>query len=165
MSNRLAVAPLGDLEIVMTRTFDAPRNLVFDAWTKPELLKQWLGVRNGWHFAECIVDLRAGGRYRYVWRKESNGKQLASGGVFKEVVPPERYVCTEAFEDEWYAGESLVTTAFEERGGATVVTMTMAYESAKVRDMVLNSGMDSGVSEGCVTLDRLMAEWLVTRAD
>ncbi len=85
----LQVTTPSDREIAMTRVFDAPRRLVFDAWTKPELLKRWLGVRGGWSFTVCEVDLKVGGTYRFVWRGP-NGKEMGMGGVYREIKPPER---------------------------------------------------------------------------
>src|SRR5690242_5809424 len=110
-------------EIVMTRTFDAPRELVFDALTKPELLTRWFGVFGGWSLAMCTVDLRVGGAYRFVWR-EPDGKQMGMSGVYREVVPPARYAGTESFDDPWYPGEALVTTVLVEQGGRTTVSCT-----------------------------------------
>src|SRR5258705_3710783 len=90
---KLQISTPSDREIAMTRAFDAPRSMVFDAWTKPELLKRWLGVFGNWSFAVCEVDLRVGGKYRYVWRGK-DGKEMAMGGVFRQIVRPERLVVT-----------------------------------------------------------------------
>src|SRR5262249_8384065 len=118
----LKVTASGDRAIVMTRDFDAPRALVYEAWTRPELVSRWLLGPSGWTMPVCEIDLRAGGRYRYVWRKEKTGEQMAMGGVFREVVPPERLVATEAFEQPWYPGEAVNTTTLVERDGRTTVT-------------------------------------------
>ena len=134
-----------DREIAMTRVFDAPRRLVFDAWTKPELLRRWLGVRAGWTMVVCEVDLKVGGAYRYVWRGPAG--DMGMGGVFREVVRPERIVSTEVFDDPWYAGEALDTLVMVESGGKTTVTTTVRYVSQQVRDAVLASGMSRGVAE------------------
>src|ERR1700716_4401588 len=91
---KLQVTTPSDREIAMTRVFDAPRSLVFDAFTKPELLKRWLGVLGGWTFAVCEVDLKVGGKYRYVWRGK-DGREMGMGGVYREIVRPERIVSTE----------------------------------------------------------------------
>jgi uncharacterized protein YndB with AHSA1/START domain len=115
----MTVTAAGELEIVMTRVFDAPRQMVFDAWTRPELVKRWLLGPDGWSMLVCEIDLRVGGKYRYVWRRDRDGKEMASGGVFREIVAPERIVNTERFEDPWYPGESVVTNEFVERGGRT----------------------------------------------
>jgi uncharacterized protein YndB with AHSA1/START domain len=150
---RLTVAARGDREIVMTRTFDAPRNLVFDAFTKPELLKRWLSGADGWSLAVCEVDLRVGGAYRYVWR-HADGKEMGAGGVYREIQPPERLVFTERFDDPWYPGESLGTVLLTEEGGRTTLEQAMRYESPDARDAVLASPMESGVSQ---SYDRLAA--------
>ena len=94
-TGKLKVTAQSEREIVMTRDFDAPRRLVFDALTKPELLKRWLGVFGGWELAVCEVDLKVGGTYRYVWRRSSDGSEMGVRGVYREIVPPERLVCTE----------------------------------------------------------------------
>ena len=151
----LKITTPSDREIAMTRTFDAPRRLVYDAWTKPELLKRWLGVRGGWSMAVCEVDLKVGGRYRYVWRGPT-GKEMGMGGVFREVVPGERLVATEKFDDAWYEGDAVDTTVFVEEGGRTTVTTTVLYSSKEARDGVLQSPMESGVAESYDVLDEVL---------
>src|SRR6266436_3804077 len=94
----LEVTTPSDREIAMTRVFNAPRRLVFDAWTKPELLKRWLGVRGGWTFAVCEVDLKVGGTYRFVWRGP-DGTEMGMGGGYREIAKPERVGSTEKFDD------------------------------------------------------------------
>jgi uncharacterized protein YndB with AHSA1/START domain len=142
----------------MTREFAAPAQLVFDAWTKPELLQRWLGVRAGWTMPVCEVDLRVGGKYRWVWRKDSKGIEMTVRGVYQEIVAPERIVCTESFDDPWYPGEALDTYTFEENDGKTISKITMRFESKEGRDGVLASPMDQGVEESYVVLDGLLAE-------
>src|SRR5882672_8441550 len=107
----LQVSTPSEREIAMTRVFDAPRKLVFDAWTKPELLKRWLGVFGGWSLEVCEIDLKVGGKYRYVWRGP-DGVAMGMGGVFREIVPAERLVTTETFDDPWYEGEAVGTVTF-----------------------------------------------------
>jgi uncharacterized protein YndB with AHSA1/START domain len=152
----LTVSTPSDREIVMTREFDAPRELVFDAYTKPELLKRWLGVFGGWTMAECEVDLRVGGSYRYVWRGP-NGEQMGMRGTLREVVVPERIVSTETFDESWYEGAAVGTIEFVERGGKTTLTMTMRYDSREIRDAVLKSPMEQGVAASFDTLADLLA--------
>jgi uncharacterized protein YndB with AHSA1/START domain len=152
----LQVTKPSEREIAMTRVFDAPASMVFDAWTKPELLKRWLGVRNGWSFAVCEVDLKVGGAYRFVWRGP-DGTEMGMGGVYREIMQPERIVATEKFDDPWYAGEALDTMEFVEQDGKTTVTTTVLYESQEVRDAVLESGMDRGVAESYDKLDEYLA--------
>jgi uncharacterized protein YndB with AHSA1/START domain len=148
----LQVKSNADREIVMTRVFNAPRSMVFDALTKPELLKRWLLGPPGWAMPVCEVDLRVGGRYRYVWRREADGTEMGCGGVFREIVTPERLVQTERFDQPWYPGESLITTVLDEQGGRTTLSATMLYESREARDGILKSGMESGVA---ASYDRL----------
>ncbi|MDP9278498.1 MAG: SRPBCC family protein [Gemmatimonadota bacterium] len=153
---KLQITTPSDRELAMIRSFDAPRGLVWDAWTKPELLKQWLGVRGGWTFAVCEVDLKVGGKYRYVWRGPS-GAEMGMGGVFREVVKPQRLVATEKFDESWYEGDAMDTTTFVEQGGKTTVTTTVKYASKAVRDAVLKSPMESGVAESYNKLDEVLA--------
>ncbi|MDB5172780.1 MAG: transcriptional regulator, effector-binding domain/component, partial [Phycisphaerales bacterium] len=106
-SGKLKVAAPGDREIAMTRTFNAPRHLVFKALTTPELVKRWLGVFGGWSLAVCEIDLRVGGKYRYLWRG-ADGAEMGMGGIYREITPPERIVATEAFDQAWYPGDAIV---------------------------------------------------------
>jgi uncharacterized protein YndB with AHSA1/START domain len=150
-SGKLKVTAVGDRQIVMTRGFDAPRELVFAAYTRPELLKRWLGVRGGWSMAVCEVDLRVGGAYRWVWRGP-DGAEMGMGGVYREIVPNERIVCTEKFDQAWYPGEAVGTVELAEQGGKTTLTVTIVYESKEARDAVLKSPMEQGVA---ASYDRL----------
>jgi len=93
-----------DREIVMTRVFDAPRKLVFDAHIKPDLVKRWLLGPPGWSMLVCEIDLRVGGEYRYVWKRDSDGTEMGMGGVYREIAAPERLVTTERFDEAWYPG-------------------------------------------------------------
>ena len=153
----LQVKANADREIVMTRVFDAPRNLVFDAFTKPELLKQWLLGPPGWTMPVCEIDLRIGGSYRYVWRRDADGTEMGCGGVYREIVPPERLVQTERFDNPWYPGESLITTVLDEQRGKTTLTATMLYESRDAREGILKSGIGSGVAASYDRLAELLA--------
>ena len=155
-AGKLQVTTPSDREIAMTRVFDAPRSMVFDAWTKPELIKRWLGAFEGWTFVVCEVDLKVGGKYRYAWRGP-DGEEMAMGGVFREIVRPERIVCTEKFDESWYAGDAVDTTVFVEKGGKTTVTTTVLYQSKEVRDGVLKSPMASGVTKSYDKLAEVLA--------
>jgi len=153
----LVVTTPSDREILMTRVFGAPRQLVFDAFTKPDLVRRWLLGPDGWTMPVCEIDLRVGGRYRYVWRNEKSGKEMATGGVFRDVAAPERLVNTEKFEDPWYPGEAIVTTTFEEERGRTTVRQSMRLESREIRDGILKSGMESGVERSYERLEEELA--------
>ena len=144
----LKVTTPTDREIIMTRVFDAPRRLVFDAFSKPELLKRWFGPR-GWSLVVCEVDFKVGGGFRFVLRGP-DGKQMGMRGVYREITPPERSVHMESFDD--YPGESQVTAIFVEQGGKTTLIATVLYASQEVRDAVIKSGMEHGAAE---TYDRL----------
>jgi uncharacterized protein YndB with AHSA1/START domain len=144
MSNTLKVTTPSDRELVMTRVFDAPRHLVFDALTRPELVKRWYAAV-GWSLVVCEIDLRVGGAWRFVTRRP-NGKEVGQRGVYREIVPPERLVNTESWED-WNPGELLVTTVLVEQGGRTTYTNTILFPSQEVRDTLLKAGMTSGAAE------------------
>ena len=150
----LQLAARGEREIVITRDFDAPRHLVFDALTKPELLSRWLGVFGGWSMPVC--DLRVGGTFRYLWRKP-DGKEMGMRGVFREIVPPERIVNTESFDDPWYPGEAVGTAVLVEQDGKTTLTTTVTYASREARDGVLKSGMESGIAASYDKLAGILA--------
>ena len=145
-----------DREIQVSRDFDAPRSLVFDAFTKPELVRRWLLGPPGWTMPVCEIDLRVGGSYRYVWRSEKDGSQMGIRGVFREVTPVERLVATERFDDAWYPGEALDTTVFEEIRGHTRTTITVLYESQEARDTARRSGMEYGMAAGYDRLETLL---------
>jgi uncharacterized protein YndB with AHSA1/START domain len=140
-----------DLEIRLTRLFDAPRALVFEAMHTPEHVKQWWGcLAQGYSVPVCEIDLRPGGAWRFVNRLP-NGKEVAFHGVYREIARPERVVNTEIFE-EYPDVESLVTTLLTEEHGKTRLTVTARYPSPEVRDIVLKSGMDRGAA---LSYDRL----------
>lgn len=141
-----------DREIVMTRVFDAPRAIVFDAYTNPEHLPHWFGPR-GWTLPVCEIDLRPGGAWRFVLRGP-DGTEMGMRGVYQEIAPPERLVSTESFDD--YPGETINTLILSEQDGKTTYSVTVLYPSEEVRDAVLASGMQEGASE---SFDRL-AEYL-----
>ena len=149
----LTVTAPGDREVVMTRVFDAPRRLVYDAFTRPELLQRWFGPR-GWSLVVCEVDLKVGGGFRFVLRGP-DGRDLGMRGVYREIAPPERSVHMESFDD--YPGESQVTAVFTEEGGRTTLTATVLYASKEVRDIVLASGMEHGAAECYDRLAEMLA--------
>ena len=153
----LKLTTSGDREIVMTRDFDAPRQLVFDAWTKPELVRRWLLGPAGWTMPVCEIDLRVGGAYRYLWRHLQNGAEMGMGGVFREITAPERLVATERFDQSWYPGEAVSTLMLVEQSGRTTLTQTVRYESREARDVVLKSPMEHGVAASYDRLEELLA--------
>ena len=148
----LDVTTPGEREIVMTRRLKAPRALIFDAFTKPELIRRWLLGPDGWIMSVCDVDLKPEGTFHYVWSSTSDGKEFGIHGTYREIAQPERIVHAENFDQSWYPGDCIVTTTFEEREGATTVTMTMSFDSPEIRDQALESGMEKGVA---ASFDRL----------
>ncbi len=143
-----------DREIVMKRVFDASPAAVFDAFTKPELIKRWLLGPDGWSMPVCDVDLRVGGRYHYVWRSDEDASEFGFNGAYREIVRPERIVHVESMDGN--PGESLVTTTFVEQQGSTTVTMTIQHASREMRDMVLATGMETGVAKSYERLDEVL---------
>lgn len=154
-SETLKIYADGERELVMTRVFDAPRELVFDAMTKPALVRRWLLGPPGWTMPVCEIDLRVGGAFRYVWRKD--GRDMGMGGVYREIVRPARLVHTEKFDEPWYPGEAVATSTFVEKDGRTWFTGRIVYVSREARDGVLKSGMEAGVSASYDRLEGLFA--------
>jgi uncharacterized protein YndB with AHSA1/START domain len=155
MNTKLEITTPSDTEIAMKRSFNAPRRLVFDALTKPELVSRWMLGPPGWTMPVCEIDLRVGGEFRFVW---SNGDtNMGMGGVYREIVAPEKIVNSEKFDQAWYPGEAMVTNFLVERDKKTTLTLTVRYESRETRDIVLKSPMEQGVSAGYDRLDDLLA--------
>ena len=149
------VSTPSDLEIQVTRDFPAPRQLVFDAFTQPELVRRWLLGPPGWTMPVCEIDLRVGGAYRYVWQKQGV-PDMGMGGIFREIVSPERLVATEKFDEAWYPGEAVDTTVFIEKGEVTGVTITVLYQSKEARDTARRSGMEQGMAAGYNRLEEML---------
>lgn len=151
-THTLTMTTVGDTDLLFTRDFDAPRTLVWEALTRPELIQRWLLGPDGWTMPVCDVDLRPGGRFRYVWRK--GNRDMGMSGTFREKVPPERIVHTEIFDEDWTGGETVVTTTLTEATGRTTMSMTVRYGSAAAREGALKTGMADGMA---ATYDRLEA--------
>jgi uncharacterized protein YndB with AHSA1/START domain len=152
----LQITTPSDREIRITRAFDAPRTMVWEAYTRPELVKRWLGQMPGWSWAVCEMDVREGGRYRWVWRGPE-GAELAVGGEYREVVPGERLVSTERYDQQWYEGDAVGTVELTETNGRTTLVLTLRYASKEVRDAVLQSPATTGMESGFTALDELLA--------
>jgi len=151
----LHVEPVGDRMIRIVRSFRAPRQLVFDAHTTPELLRRWLGPAT-WTLTESEIDLRPGGTYRHLMHGP-DGASMVMRGEFREVDAPSRLVSTESFDDDWTGGDTVNTTTFDEVGGVTTVTVVVEYASTESRDRALATGMEAGMGEGFERLDALLA--------
>jgi uncharacterized protein YndB with AHSA1/START domain len=155
--NRTNVERRSDRELVITRTFNAAARIVFDAWTKPELLKRWWAPKSiGVSLFSCEVDLRVGGSYRFVFGRDE-AHPMAFSGVYTEVTPCARLVYTQIFEPMRAAGEGLITVMFDEQHGKTRLVSHELYPSKEVLDGAIASGMERGMR---ATLDQL--EELVT---
>jgi uncharacterized protein YndB with AHSA1/START domain len=176
---KLTVTPQGEREVALTRQFDAPRHLVFEALTTPELLRRWLLGPPGWVMTECEIDARVGGTYRYAWR-HTDGSVIGICGTCTEVVPPKLLASRERFDLPWFErsrgaedamvldslrpgldrfdpGETVVSQKLAERSGKTTLNMTIRYDSHETRDMVLKTGMAMGMEAGYGRLDELLA--------
>jgi uncharacterized protein YndB with AHSA1/START domain len=140
-----------DKEVAMSRVFDAPRRLVWEAHTNPRHLTQWLLGPPGWTMPVCEIDLRPGGTWRFVWRK-SKGEEMEMTGVYREVKAPERLVSTERWGPEW--PETINTLVLTEKDGKTTLTQTLLYPSKEARDAALKTGMKEGANQ---SYDRLEA--------
>jgi len=153
--NKLAIITPSDLEIALTRDFDAPRALVWDMFTRPEHVRQWWG-HGHLEVTVCEIDLRVGGAYRYAGRTP-DGAEIPFRGVYREVVAPERLVYTEIYDVPMARDhEGVVTTTFTEQAGRTRVHSVVRYDSKQTRDVVLGSGMERGVASGYDRIDDLL---------
>lgn len=159
MNNTLKITTPSDLEILITRYFDAPRENVFAALTQPDLLKRWLTGPPGWSLVVCDIDLKVDGLFRYVWRKD-DGTEIGLSGSFCEIVAPERTVHTEMFDQDWTEGETVVTTLFIERDGKTELSTTIRYKTQEGRDGALKSGMADGMAYGYDLLEQTLGAFV-----
>lgn len=146
-----------DREIEMVRFFDAPRQMVFDAWTKAEHVPNWMLGPPGWTMPVCEIDLRPGGRWHFVWRR-ADGTEMSMDGIYKEIVPPSRLVSTERWGPEW--PETINTLTLTEENGKTRMLSRILYPSQEARDAASRTGMTDGAT---TSFDRL-AEYLARRA-
>ncbi|RAO34838.1 Glutathione transferase [Micromonospora saelicesensis] len=163
LDDPLVVHTPGDREIVLSRLFEAPAQLVFAAFTRPELLARWYGAR-GWRLTECDVDLRIGGRWRFV-SQGPEGARMVQSGVYQQIEPPHRLVCTELFDDQSYPGETLVSHEFSEVAGRTTVTTTLLYATAEGRNIVLRYPMARGVGQSFTRLADLLHSTTTTEEE
>jgi uncharacterized protein YndB with AHSA1/START domain len=155
--NRTTVDRTSDCELIVTRVFNAPARIVFDAWTKPELLKRWWAPKSlGVTLFSCEADVRVGGRYRYVFGRDA-GQPMAFSGVYKEVVPSLRLVSTQVFEQMRAAGEAIVTATLEEKEGKTKLVVHQLYSSRESLDGAIASGMERGLRETYEQLEEMVA--------
>ena len=155
MISKVKIEVHGDRAIRITRSFKAPRELVFDAMSKPDMVKHWLHGPPGWTMSTCKMDTHAGGTYRWIWTN-ADGREMGMGGRIIELIPPDRMVTTERFDDAWYEGEATNTLILTEQNGVTFMSLTIEYASTKARDGVLASQMASGMDASYDRLDQYL---------
>src|SRR5271163_3002462 len=154
MKNRTTVERKSECELVVTRTFNGPARIVFEAWTKPELLKRWWAPKSfGMSFLSCETDVRTGGRYRFVFGHAASKQPMAFFGRYIEVTPHSRLVWT---NDEGGEGGAVTTVTFEDRGDETLVVMHDLYPSKEALDDAIASGSTGGAAETFEQLDELL---------
>jgi uncharacterized protein YndB with AHSA1/START domain len=150
-----------DREVKVTRSFKAPRALVYRAYTETALVRQWLLGPPGWSMPVCEMDVRVGGRYCWRWRSDKDGKEFGFTGTFREVQPPSRLVHTEGYESGTVGGgypgeDAIVTVTFEEDAGVTTMVSLIDFGSKAARDAAVATGMTGGMEQSYQLLDRLL---------
>lgn len=154
MKNRTKVERKSERELIVTRIFNGPARIVFEAWTKPELFKRWwVPKSSGMTMLSCEMDVRTGGTYRLVFSHPSSGQPMAFFGRYIEATPPSRLVWT---NEEGGESGAVTTVTFEEKGGETTVVMHDLYPSKKALDEAIASGSTSGFDEQFAQLDELL---------
>jgi uncharacterized protein YndB with AHSA1/START domain len=163
MPKPLEVTLPSDREVRVTRTFNAPRALVWDAHTKPELVKKWMLGPPGWTMPVCEMDVRAGGKYRWRWRNDEDGKEFGFYGTFLEVKAPARIVHDEYYDPGDVGGAmpsndpAQITLELSESGGITTIVNVMRFVSKEARDAAVSTGMTDGMEMGYARLDEMFA--------
>lgn len=160
MSKPLEVSQPSDREVRVVRSFNAPRQAVWDAHTRPELVQTWMLGPPGWAMPVCEMDVRAGGAYRWRWRSEADGKEFGFFGKFVEVNPISRIVHEETFDPGDVGGSmssepAIITTEYAEANGVTTLTMTMLFATKEMRDGAVATGMTGGMEIGYTRLDEM----------
>ena len=148
-------------EVKVTRSFRAPKALVYRAYTEPELVRQWLLGPPGWSMPVCEMDVRVGGRYRWRWRNDEDGNEFGFTGTFREVQPAARLVHSEAYDPGTVGGgypgqDALVIVTVAEGGGTTSVTTLIDFGSKEARDAAVGTGMTDGMEQSYQLLDQLL---------
>ena len=151
----LIIETPSDREILVTRIFNAPRSLVWDCHTKPELVRRWLLGPPGWSMPLCEIDLRVGGKYHYRWRNDTDGSEFGFNGIHREIEAPVRIVTTERFDGA--EGEALSTLVLAEQNGKTTLSLTMLFSTKEARDGALATGMTDGMETSYQRLDQIAA--------
>lgn len=156
LASALSVFTPSDTEIVIERSFRGSIDLVFDCFTKPDLIRRWLTGPDGWSFTTCKVDLRVGGNYRYVWRGP-DGELMGMVGQYQQIEEPGLVVSTEKFDDDFNMGSMLVTIRLSPLDRGTKLHQTIVFESKAARDAAIATGMSDGMGMSFDRLDSLLA--------
>ena len=157
VKNKSKVETPSDREVRVTRAFNAPAQLVWDAHTKPELMKRWLLGPDGWSMIVCDIDLRAGGKYHWRWRDDSDGAEFGFTGEYLELVPITRIVATQLMEG-MPPPAARNTLVFTQEGNKTILTVTMDFGSKEARDGAVASGMTDGMETSYQRFERLFID-------
>lgn len=157
MTVPLSVTLPNDTDILVVRSFAAPRETVWRCFLTPGLVSRWMLGPDGWTMPICEIDARPGGQFRYMWA-HADDRTMRMSGTFIDVVPPERTVHSENFDEDWAGDPTRVTTVFAEAEGRTTVTMTIAFTSKEARDGARATGMTDGMEAGYARLDAILAE-------
>jgi uncharacterized protein YndB with AHSA1/START domain len=163
ITEKVQVTLPSDREVKVTRSFRAPRALVYRAHTEPELVRRWMLGPPGWSMPVCEMDVRVGGQYRWRWRSDKNGSEFGFSGTFREVQPSSKLVYTEAYDPGTVGGgypgtEAIVTVMFTEDSGITTMTSLADFGSKEARDAAVSTGMTDGMEQSYQRLDRLLDE-------
>ncbi len=159
--DKAQVTMSSDREVKVTRSFRAPRALVYRAYTEPQLVRQWLLGPPGWSMPVCEMDVRVGGNFRWRWRSEDGGNEFGFTGTFREVQPSSKLVHTEAYDpgtlgDGYPGNDAIVTVTFVEDAGVTTVATLIDFGSKEARDAAVATGMTDGMEQSYQLLDRLL---------
>lgn len=144
---------VNDTDVVATRHFNAPRHLVFDAWTQPAHLPHWMTGPDGWQMPVCEIDLRVGGQWHFVWRR-NDGTEMSMVGTYLEIDPPSKLVSTEKWGKEW--PETINSVVLTEDNGQTLMTLTITYPSKVAREKALSTGGVSGMEMSFTRMDNYL---------
>lgn len=163
INDKAQVSLPSDTEVRVTRDFKAPRTLVWQAHTDPKLFQRWIGGYPGWSMPVCEMDVRPGGKYRWRWRSDADGKEFGFHGDYREVDAPENIVCAEYYDPGSFGGAmstnpAMNRTTFTEKNGVTTLVLLIAYDSKETRDAAISTGMTDGMEASYERLDKLVAE-------
>jgi uncharacterized protein YndB with AHSA1/START domain len=152
-----------DREVKVTRSFKAPRALVYRAYTEPQLVRRWLLGPPGWSMPVCEMDVRVGGRYRWRWRNDQDGSEFGFAGAFRDVEPASRLVHTQIYDpgtmgDAHPTNAAIVTVTFVEEAGATTMSTLVDFGSREARDAAVGTGMTDGMEQSYQLLDQVLVE-------